>query len=761
MKLLHPDQHLSHMICPNWGKQNFVAVHITVTLFMKYYQKVSFLHTGDQHFTKVSFHYQILDFRNMALKTHMVPMFPSRQRVELGMQYMLAAHPFYDDRFPIQANSSESLVYVGKFPDTLIYSFTLYTANFLTPVISRANVTCNIPEAEAVFYDGPVQTFWQPVLPLLKQWSCSDILDRAKIHSDEDGVRGSVGELNVILFIPGVKTLESSYLTIAWHAERILPGILRFHEIVLDWTTVDTRTILFEPTRSTSVEVVHVIASQFVHLAIQEITYVAHSEMYSNRFFAHCLDGFEITDPMMPDVSGHICSNSTAQNLLNHYQTGGLTLGRRVILTKKQYAWLATMSAVITASSQSCAGYINVLPDRGNIFLRTMFPNAMASFQADREYFENGTFAGYQNVLINFKRRLEACCRLQLVPFDELVLYELQLKQWYSHLKYTITSEDLTSPARFITDLSSIGDALQFGNVSSSYGLRIYSLDNRFERHALAYTGVWDTEAYSAEIALYYSSLTHAAGLTVQVEDGRTLPVCTYEDGTNGTDLFFYDINLLGPCTYAELNSQEVRTVIIHKTYETRRCCHFDGYIATDYSTDGTIVLYLSMAVRYKPWTASYWRLSQDNTIIKFQVPCESVCLSIVIELTLDRIPLRTLSIAYHANLIEQAYATGITFPHLRSPLALTTPKSRLVTWNQVCHSHNCYITPRDHMPVTWDEAQEACKGQQANLVSINSDLEWALLTRLPHQGREELIELYNIHQFIFFYIGLVTDVSI
>ncbi len=77
-----------------------------------------------------------------------------------------------------------------------------------------------------------------------------------------------------------------------------------------------------------------------------------------------------------------------------------------------------------------------------------------------------------------------------------------------------------------------------------------------------------------------------------------------------------------------------------------------------------------------------------------------------------------------------------------------------------MCLNHNCYITPRNHKASTWDQAKTACEEEGANLFSINSDLEWAFLTRLPHQREKAFIELYNIRDVILIYIGLVTDVS-
>ena len=350
---------------------------------------------------------------------------------------------------------------------------------------------------------------------------------------------------------------------------------------------------------------------------------------------------------------------------------------------------------------------------------------------------------------------------MQIVPFTELVVYELDLINMlqYVYLKYTITSEDLTSPSRFILDFSSIGSKIEFQNTSSLYGLRVYSLNNRFHKLASPYTGVWDTEAYSAQIGLHSSILTHAAGFTVQVGKGRKPPVCTDERGTNLTAMFF-DVNLLGPCANADLNVQEIYLVVIQKTYENRRCCHFDGRITTNYSVPGNFILYLHQSGFSRPGLVNIWTFSHRESNAKFQVLCANLCFSIIIETFLDRSSLKRFSIRYHANLIQQNDFTMVTFTQMRFPFGVGPSKSGMMTWNQMCFNHRCYITPRRYKAATWDAAKTACEEKNASLVSINSDLEWALLTGLPRKKGEEFIELHNISSFILFYIGLVTDVS-
>ncbi len=754
VELFYPQEYFWFVICPNWGKRNFVAPHITLSFFMHYYQKPLFIHLADQDFTKLAFHYQILDFNNQSLTLSMHRLFPRRQKAELETEYMLGVHHFNTETYILSRSSS---LYVGTFSNAVIYAFTLYTKGFLTPVISRANVTCNMPEAEIIFYDGPVQTFWQPVLPLLARWSCSKLFVTETGGSDVDEVRGSVGELNLILFMPRVKTHESSHLTIAWHAERMLPDVLRIRTIVLDLSTV--RTIHFQPTYSTSLEVVYVQApkEKFVHLGFPEMSHSLHSGIFSNRFFGQCLDGFEIKDPRMNHTLGKVCSNATAQSLLDHYQVDGFTVGQEIILKRKQYLWLGTISALITASTNSCAGYINLRPQANTLFSTIDVPGAMVTFDAARRYLKNGTFVGYEDFRIVFKRLAKACIKLQIVPFNELMLYELELgdlNQMYSVFRYWITSEDLTSPARFVMDFSSIGDTLHFESTSSLYGLRIFSLNNRFVKHALPRRGLWDTEAYSAEIGLHSSSLTHAAGLTVQAEEGRTPPVCTYEHTSNITvSHILVDLLLLGTCARAEWTAGKVYNVLVHKIYEEKRCCQFEGHITAVHSIEGEIRLYLLKSGKYEPWIANTWDLSGRNSIIKFHVLCAHLCSAIVIGLILDKPSFHALNIAYLANLIEHMYPVGVTFQ-------LAAPKSPLALWNQVCHNQHCYITPRSHLHATWEGAKNACEEQEATLASINRDFEWDLLTRLPQQEGEEFIEFYIIRDFIIFYIGLVADVS-
>ncbi len=150
--------------------------------------------------------------------------------------------------------------------------------------------------------------------------------------------------------------------------------------------------------------------------------------------------------------------------------------------------------------------------------------------------------------------------------------------------------------------------------------------------------------------------------------------------------------------------------VVIHKTYENRRCCPFDGYITTNYSIIGKFILYLHQSGVFRTGLLNRWTFSYRDSNAKFQVLCANLCFSIIIEAFLDHSFLKRFSIGYHANFIEQNDFAIETFTQTRFPFGVGPLKSSMMTWNQVCFNDRCYITPRRYMAATWDETKTACE---------------------------------------------------
>ncbi len=325
-----------------------------------------------------------------------------------------------------------------------------------------------------------IQPFWKQALPILKYWNCPQNSNNTTSNRDREEMRGSLDKLNFIFFVPKSETRDSFHFALTWHAQHLLPEALQTREVVLDLSK--SSTIHFHPTLNTFIDVVHVQAPEgkFVQLSFIEINYVLSKEHYTRRCSLTCSDGFEIQEPMdnSYDVYGQICSNVTAENILHHYQTVGLIIGHKAVLMRKQYGWLSTISGVITARAHSCVGYVNVLPYEDNLFRKYRLSHAMLIFEATTYKF-NDSADMLLDLRVGFRCLSQACCKIQTVPFNDLSLNEFHLLDMRnSYLKYTIFSEDLTSPARFSLDFSSIGNTVEFRNASSVYGIRVYSLNS-------------------------------------------------------------------------------------------------------------------------------------------------------------------------------------------------------------------------------------------------------------------------------------------
>ena len=452
------------VLCPNTGMHNFILAKIKVRLTFYIYRKPFFM-TKDQGLTKFSFHYQILDIgSSKGLKETRKR---TMQHVELGMDYTFSTGEFTEG-FSGQFTRLDDL---GK----VIYIFSLDLNGYFTPVIFRRNVSCNIPEGEILFYDGPVVLILDALLGVLKYWKCLNTSDSTRDNNSPDEVRGSLGALTVLfpLLLRSNRTLahKSDFLVITWHAEQMLSNVLQIHQIVLDLSTVST--IHFHHTNNSFVDVVTIQApkGKYVNLEFTELSYVLCTDILSTAPFSYCVDGFTIKDPMQlySDRYGEVCSNYSAENLLQHYQLDGLTVGQDIMLKRKQYSWRGTTSAVIIASAHSCAGYINAFPQPRGRQSKYKKPGASVDFYLKFQLLNNYSYHRVTDLMTHFTRSAKECCKLQVVLFETLVSYATMHKMTNNpKLKFIFTSEDLTSPARFDIDLASIGSTLQFRNTSSS-----------------------------------------------------------------------------------------------------------------------------------------------------------------------------------------------------------------------------------------------------------------------------------------------------
>ncbi len=186
-------------------------------------------------------------------------------------------------------------------------------------------------------------------------------------------------------------------------------------------------------------------------------------------------------------------------------------------------------------------------------------------------------------------------------------------------LQYTITSEDLTSLSRFMIDMC-LDDEIQFQNISALYMLRLFSLGSTFTPAKSLIPGVWNVEAYTTEISFDMSLLAHAAGLVVQVEDGKSPPTCTVE--RHKGVVISPEVLLPGICSHAELNMMGSVYVTIFKPYYNRHCCRLEANVVHTQSTKGKGLLVIGV---FHNRTAEInfherWELTELNLNVKINV---------------------------------------------------------------------------------------------------------------------------------------------
>ncbi len=356
------------LTCPNWPPAHFMGTDITLKMFLNYHRRTTASKNGkEKYLTTILLQYQILDSTNFSLKWN----HPASPLAILPKEYTLRVDS--NNILPNMKNSP--VVFVGALPRALIYIFAFATKGYFTPVVVRKNVSCNDHEAEIIFYDGHSEIFLQQFQPILKLWNCAG---NAGNHDTEE-VRGSIGVLSTAVFVPIVDRNKSFSIVITWQAQRILPSVFRQRRIEL--TLSQNRTIHLFPKQGTALEVVRIVAPEgkFVRLWFSHIKYVPtrHLFMYGSM----CMDGIDIKDPLRAHIlGGLICSNSTAENIVRQSKTAGLTVGGNVTITLRQYWWMASISATITANADRCVGYINLLPVPRQFFSTIRLPEGIVNY---------------------------------------------------------------------------------------------------------------------------------------------------------------------------------------------------------------------------------------------------------------------------------------------------------------------------------------------------------------------------------------------
>ncbi len=689
--------HFAETLCPNWGSITDINTGFEVELSLSYHREGG-NNKKDKYVTVFSFHYQILDDINISFKY-------LREDVHQALPQKENTLRVHNDTFLKLENAP--LAFIGELPNALVYLFVLQAADhfqtYLTPVVFRKNVACNDQEAEIIFYDGEPIMWYYPrhFQPALVVWRCTG-------SSDEE-VRGSFYFLSIIVSVPQV----SFYLEITWQAKRILSSVLRQRRIELGLATISTIHLI--PRNGDAFEVIDIVAprGKSVQISFSDIDIHLITQKSTN-----CNNGIFLLGGLhVYQLHGEICTNSTAESILKHYKKNGLTFEHHVIISLAQHWWVARISAVITASVSHCSGYVNLIPHTKDLFITKRFLAGSVHFQYTSvfaQFYSNGNWTP-DGINIRFKRSHASCARIQLVPFHTFMYSIVSWGKQGSHgqfLHYIITSQDLTSPSHFMIDSSSLGDEIQFRNISSLHTLRLSSVANTFTEVKPLKPGVWNAEAYTAEISLHISLLAHAAGLVVQAEDGKTPPICTTERLQEVAVL--PDMHISGPCSHAEFHMKDSLNVIIYRPYHNRYCCRLEGKIVHTQSSHGLLLFAALYNRRISQEDKDLWEISGNTINIKLNVLCKQDCIGIVFSIYTNRNSTHETTLSYRASLFQKS--------------DIYESFKRYQGWGKVCLKHTCYMTPESHNITTWNDANEECRQKNASLLTINSDSEESMI---------------------------------
>ena len=110
-------------------------------------------------------------------------------------------------------------------------------------------------------------------------WGClQKTINNTTTTRDDEEVRGSIGELNIVFFVPMRNGNNSTHLEITWQAHLLQSNVLRIREVNLNFS--GSTTIDFYPNTTTLLDVVHIQApdSKFIQLRFTDINYVASSD---------------------------------------------------------------------------------------------------------------------------------------------------------------------------------------------------------------------------------------------------------------------------------------------------------------------------------------------------------------------------------------------------------------------------------------------------------------------------------------------------
>ncbi len=650
----------------------------------------------------------------------------------------------------------------------------------MTVSVSSGSLFCQTDEGKVVFYDGPPLDILHADSRMVRlaEWHCQMVANLSQTHTDytkgHEKFQANIGDLTLmIIWNASLLAMASPKVKLDIDIELSGTESIQYQSIFLQRN--ETIEVLLDPNTS-SICVLNISSTQFIQIVMAALS-------YKGYFGEFCHSGgiFIFSDSKHV---GSICSQLTAELMVNHYHKQGMRLGAFVQIVIKQYIQLSRITARFHFNKSECLGYLNLVANKAfetgeysiirgaqvrrfpvyydfplalDVKYKTKFwDDGVALYQSVQEYWET----------LHIKREAGYCLCIQIVYFDHItygpspksMLYLSSVdKREYSRFKVILSYFPRLEDSFFCEDAFRLhlDTKANYINISAQHP------DN---------ANIVPAEAYNTKIHIPLNCLWKGLAFTVQLRgiEKDASQECFFEFGKYLYDLV-QPITPSGICGSIYLVPQlpnkdfawEVAKVSFQKPINVYSCCFYNLVVTISGETEcgyyGILVMPDFLHNSFPQWE---WNLLNTTAPLLWQGNCfrmspyRECFLGLAIFDTCLDVEIYTWNRPSSCK-IELSFSTSLhTFS---KPGKLT--QNDTMQERSLCSEEVCYVSPAVTVNMTWNEARNVCEGKGGHLASINSDEEWAFLTG-HHLERSGLSTLLHLMIAPIYFMGLRGQAS-
>ena len=640
------------------------------------------------------------------------------------------------------------MVYESKY----IVSYFFFFQSFLgaTFVIIEGSLFCNKSQAALIAFEGPPVDMvrMDSLLLRLQEWNCGHTFKPADKNME---LKGRIGDMTAVLVVEKVNTIANySLLLRAEFREIEIPSTFATYQLINLTTKRRMHTMHFNQIKTYFYRVNIDAGKDYVNVAITNMTFNGYTDSactYGGFFFV--LKSIDETRHL-----GGICSPRGAKQFERLYGRRGMTLPETVIIYVKQYILLTQVHATITFSMDHCWGLFNFLPENAkNLeFFIHVERWGLGTIQESSYYWEglNSYYRWYgtQNFLGIRRYRENHCMKLQYTLFDNMPQDLLQFIAWEGKSLLGIQHYERMTSTLVKVAFWNTYNYLERFSICVERGLGFFP-DNRNDEPYIYLKNPedepWSTITFTPKFGIDMACLLFAGAFHIQAEDVDGSPMCFREVGG-----YMYDaedpILLKGLCGFPDIHLKVGNQMLgFQRPINDLKCCEIDVLVK---SVGNRCI---TRGFLFRPYGSKYWIVHrwQSNTGTPESVMYRELCNKFMQYYNTEASFIENcIYISIMADLMSCSTQVYYRFSlHYRKAWFQVAASPR-----KICLADACYIRPIDTSDISWNEAQARCEDKQGSLVSVNSDMEWKMLTY------SHLMPWYTYDMF---YIGYHTQVNV